>query len=70
MQRMGIEKNEKDFEKCVVCQQMTDERKDEPIKNRRTYYPGVGQMCVDCCRRLYHTDDLRMMPELWGEFES
>ena len=49
------------FEKCVVCNKLTDIRYSVPVQQRKTYMIGVGQLCRKCCFELYHTDDLRDM---------
>lgn len=50
------------YEKCVVCGRQTDVLKSTHITLRKTFYPGVGQLCEDCCFELYHTCDLRTLP--------
>lgn len=56
------------FERCAACGKLTEVLRVTPIQDRKTYYPGVGQLCADCCRELYHTDDLRKIPELYDLF--
>lgn len=47
------------FEKCVICGKTVPIRKDTPIKLRKTYLPGAGQLCEACCWKIYGTNDLR-----------
>ncbi len=49
------------FEKCVVCGRIVPIRKDTPIKLRKMYLPGSGQLCEGCCWRIYGTNDLRTL---------
>ena len=53
------------YEKCAVCGRQTDVLKTMNIARRKTFYPGVGQLCEACCFELYHTRDLRTL----GEFD-
>ena len=50
------------YEKCAVCGRQTDVLKTTNIAQRKTFYPGVGQLCEACCFELYHTCDLRTLP--------
>ena len=50
------------YEKCAVCGRQTDVLKTTNIAQRKTFYPGVGQLCETCCFDLYHTCDLRTLP--------
>ena len=50
------------YEKCAVCGRETDVLKTTDITQRKTFYPGVGQLCEACCFDLYHTCDLRTLP--------
>lgn len=46
-------------ERCVFCGEITDIDKETPIERRAFYVVGAGQLCADCCHKIYHTDDLR-----------
>ena len=50
-----------EYERCVVCRAVTDIRKNMPVKERKCYVPGAGQLCRKCCIELYGTDDLRSL---------
>lgn len=41
-----------EFEECVLCGNLTDIPKTLPIKFRKNYEIGVGQLCDDCSFRL------------------
>lgn len=58
----------KPLEVCTACGALTDIPVDTPVSERTCYVPGGGQLCRTCCMKLYHTDDLRTLPELYGEF--
>ena len=49
------------YERCDICGRLTDVPKSLDIKYRKTYVEGAGQLCRECCIRLYHTDDLRFL---------
>ena len=51
----------KPLEVCVVCGAVTDIPADTPIRERKWYVPGGGQLCRKCCMELYETDDLRSL---------
>ena len=51
-----------EFERCVVCGKLTDVPKTLPVGRRKTYVSGGGQLCKDCCWRIYGTTDLRETP--------
>jgi len=36
------------FERCVLCQAVTDVAVDCPIGNREFYVSGIGQLCGKC----------------------
>ena len=42
-----------EYEKCVVCHQETEVKKDEPIQNRQFYVVGAGQLCQKCFKEIY-----------------
>ena len=42
-----------EYEKCVVCHQETEVKKDEPIQNRQFYVVGAGQLCQKCFIEIY-----------------
>jgi len=44
---------EKDFEKCVVCNKLTNIRKETEIEDRDFYIEGAGQLCKKCFYDLY-----------------
>lgn len=43
--------NNKD--KCVLCGKPTYEDKDKPIKERKYYIMGSGQLCKECYDKTY-----------------
>ena len=48
-----------EMEICIVCGCMTDVPKNRPISLRKNYVQGGGQLCGECFRHIYHTDDVR-----------
>lgn len=55
------------FERCVVCGELTDIRFDTPIDDRVGYVVGAGQHCLRCYSRIYGTDDYWNMQEQESE---
>ena len=53
----------KETERCVLCGCLTDVPFSRPVWERATYVPGAGQLCLSCCRSVYHADDLRFLTE-------
>lgn len=41
-------------DQCVLCGRITVEEKDKPIKNRKYYVPGSGQLCKNCYESTYN----------------
>lgn len=41
------------YERCIVCQHMTDVPQGRPIDLREYYVAGSGQLCRDCYFRAY-----------------
>ena len=56
---MNKKTDKAEYEICVMCGNIMDVRTDEPIENRPTYMPAAGQLCVECCKKIYGVDDLR-----------
>lgn len=61
MKKGADSESREQFEKCVACGKIVPIRKDTPIKLRKTYLPGAGQLCEACCLKLYGTNDLRRL---------
>ena len=40
-------------EKCVLCGKVTLEEINRPIKERKYYVSGSGQLCKDCYDKTY-----------------
>ena len=40
-------------EKCVICGKETEYLKSTPIQQRECYVVGCGQLCEDCCKKIY-----------------
>ena len=57
--RSAEPEDESEMETCVVCGRHTEVPKELPVSERKTYMPGGGQLCEDCCWEIYHTTDLR-----------
>lgn len=38
------------FERCVICGELTHYTKDTPIEERECYEIGCGQLCYSCYR--------------------
>ena len=55
---LQIDSEENSFERCVLCGVVTDVPVQMPVSERKCYIPGAGQLCRDCCRELYGSDDL------------
>lgn len=55
------------LETCVLCDNLTDVRKDTPVKFRRFYVGGMGQLHPDCYDGIYITKGIQknMMPEIY-----
>lgn len=34
-----------DYELCVICGEITNIKKNEPVDRRTDYFPGFGQLC-------------------------
>ncbi len=47
------DKQDKQYDCCVVCGKPTEYRKDVPIDKRERYIEGAGQLCRECFRKLY-----------------
>lgn len=47
------------MERCVICGTLTEVPMDLPVSERETYMEGAGQLCLECCWKLYQTTDLR-----------
>jgi hypothetical protein len=48
--------NESDYERCILCENLTDIRKDKDINERLFYIEGLGQLCEICYKELYEKD--------------
>lgn len=44
-----IEKQE--YERCILCQKMTDVPVSMPIDWRENYEVGLGQVCAECAKK-------------------
>lgn len=42
-----------EMERCVLCWELTDVPRDEPVSMRNYYIPGQGQLCARCYYALY-----------------
>ena len=60
---MNIQLMPNTMERCALCGRMTNVPYSRPISERTRYVVGVGELCPDCCRSLYHVDDLRLLSE-------
>ena len=49
---MDIKDKEIIYDKCIHCQQTTDEPIDKCIDFRRNYIEGAGQLCNTCATEL------------------
>ncbi|MBQ7800160.1 MAG: hypothetical protein IJ370_06680 [Oscillospiraceae bacterium] len=49
-----MRKNDKNlqYEKCVMCGEVTDIPVTLPIGQRKNYVEGLGQLCISCKSRL------------------
>ena len=48
-----------EYDLCIVCEENTWVRHDEPVDNRLHYVEGCGQLCQECFRSLETTVDVR-----------
>ena len=60
---LQMDSEENSFERCVLCGAVTDVQVQMPVSERKSYIPGSGQLCRDCCRELYDSDDLETKAE-------
>jgi hypothetical protein len=44
------EKNKRsdEYERCVICNKLTDVKVSTPVENRPHYVEGIGQLCRKC----------------------
>ena len=56
--KLQMDSEENSFERCVLFGVVTDVPVQMPVSERKCYIPGAGQLCRDCCRELYGSDDL------------
>ena len=56
--KLQMDAEENSVERCVLCGVVTDVPGQMPVSERKCYIPGAGQLCRDCCRELYGSDDL------------
>lgn len=43
----------KQYDVCVMCGDITEYQKNQPITSRRDFIEGVGQLCSDCFTKTY-----------------
>ena len=57
---MGLEKDMDagEFERCVVCNKLTDVKVDTPIQKRMYYVEGAGQLDAGCYGETYGSSSL------------
>lgn len=48
-----LNKEESQYEKCVMCHCFTSVKYDTEIHRRQGYIDGCGQLCEDCYNKLY-----------------
>ena len=48
----GNQNSVKEYEKCIICGKLTDISKDTPIRLRKNYVPGCGQLCDSCFEKM------------------
>ena len=48
-----MDKQDKQYDCCIVCGKPTEYRKDVPIDKRECYVEGAGQMCRKCYFEIY-----------------
>ncbi len=42
-----------EFERCVICGELTTVPISTPIDRREHYEVGCGQLCVECANQIY-----------------
>ena len=53
-----------DYERCVLCGNLTNVKKNTPLEYRPHYVIGAGEICEECAEQLKENDDpneLRMV---------
>lgn len=41
-------RSDDEYEKCVICKKQTNVLKSTPVKDRKYYVEGAGQLCKEC----------------------
>lgn len=47
-----------DYEKCVCCGRCTNIPKYMHVSKRSYYVEGIGQLCNECFKKIYHDSDI------------
>ena len=45
-----------EYEKCVLCNEVTDFKRRLPVDARKYYINGIGQLCRQCYVKLNESD--------------
>lgn len=54
-ERENRSKKNNKMEKCVLCECITDVKKDIDINERKYYVQGAGQLCSECYKEIYES---------------
>lgn len=52
-----------EYERCAICGELTNVRRETPIDQRDFYVVGCGQLCFDCHRRTGTEPELQISNE-------
>lgn len=53
---MGLETEAEEFERCVLCEELTNVKKETPINQREYYVEFVGQLDGQCYLKTYNPE--------------
>jgi hypothetical protein len=62
-----------EFERCVMCGELTGIPVATPVEFRECYEIGCGQLCVDCCKKMgkvTERQDARLRKEIMAAAEQ
>lgn len=51
-----ISENNDESERCVLCHELTDVKKNTPTERRENYESGIGQLCPRCAKKVHMID--------------
>ena len=48
-----VSDNDDESERCVLCHELTDVKKNTPTERRENYEAGIGQLCPKCAKKVH-----------------